>query len=382
MIYDFDQILDRRASESVKWHAYDEDVLPLWVADMDFISPQPVIDALQQRIAHGVFGYPKETPQLRRIIVDWIADRYRWAVQAEDLVLIPGVVTGFNQACHMLAAPGGNIIIHTPMYPPMLHTAQYAEMSMKTVDLIQGTDGEYGYEREGFAAAFDDHTRMFLLCNPHNPSGRVFRRDELEHMAEVCLRRGVVICSDEIHCDFIYSGHTHIPIASLDAEIARQTITLLAPSKTFNIAGLEFSVAVIQNAELRERFEKARKGLVGMPNLLGSVAAISAYLDGLEWLEQVLAYLEANRDYLVETMRAEMPGIRMAKPQGTYLAWLDCRAADIKEDPYEYFLSKGRVALMDGKMFGASGEGFVRLNFGCPRPILKEALQRMKSVLV
>lgn len=381
MQYDFDQILDRRSSESAKWRVYDEDVLPLWVADMDFISPEPVIRTLQERIAHGVFGYPTEMPEMRKVIVDWIAARYHWNVQPDELVPIPGVVTGFNMASHMLARPGGNVLIHTPMYPPMLHTAQYAGMSLKTVELTQGVNGEYGLERDVFAAAIDDQTRMFLLCNPHNPTGRVFRRDELEQMAEVCLRKDIVICSDEIHCDFIYSGRTHIPIASLDDEIAQKTITLIAPSKTFNIAGLEFSVAIIQNPDLRKQYEKARLGLAGWPNLLGDIAAVSAYRDGLEWLVQILAYLEANRDFLADTVHREMQGVRMNVPQGTYLAWLDCRAAGIEGSPYEHFLSKARVALMDGKMFGLGGDGFVRLNFACRRALLAEALQRMKSAL-
>jgi cystathionine beta-lyase len=381
MEYDFDQILDRRASESVKWGAYDEDVLPLWVADMDFISPQPVIQALQERVAQGVFGYPKEILQLRRIVVDWIAARYHWTVQPEDLVFIPGVVTGFNVASHALAVPGGNVLVQTPIYPPMLHTAQYAGMNLKTMELTHAPDGVYGIDQDAFETALDEQTRMFLLCNPHNPTGRVFRRDELERMAEVCLRKGVIICSDEIHCDLIFSGQTHIPIATLEDEVAQKTITLIAPSKTFNIAGLEFSVAIIQNPDLRSQYEKARKGLVGWPNLLGGIAAMAAYRDGLEWLEQVMAYLEANRNYLADTIRSEMPGIHMAKPQGTYLAWLDCRATGIEGNPYEHFLKNARVALNDGKMFGPGGEGFVRLNFACPRSLLAEALHRIRNAL-
>ncbi len=381
MQYDFDRIIDRRSSECAKWRVYDEDVIPLWVADMDFISPEPVIRALQERIAHGVFGYPTEMPDLRQVVVDWIANRYDWAVQPHDLVFIPGVVTGFNMASHALAAPGGNVLVQTPIYPPMLNTAQYAGMSLKTMELTRAADGEYVVEKEAFSAAFDEQTRMFLLCNPHNPTGRVFRRDELEQMAETCLQKGVVICSDEIHCDLIYSGQTHIPIASLDEEIARKTITLIAPSKTFNIAGLEFSVAIVQDPDLRKQYEKARMGLVGWPNLLGGIAAMAAYRDGLEWLEQALAYLEANRDFLAETIRREMPKIKMNVPEGTYLAWLDCRTAGIEENPYKYFLDHARVALNDGKTFGPGGEGFVRLNFGCPRPLLADALQRMKSVL-
>ena len=200
-------------------------------------------------------------------------------------------------------------------------------------------------------------------------------------MAEVCLRRNLVIVSDEIHCDLIFSGQTHFPTASLDEQVAQRTITLMAPSKTFNIAGLEFSFAVIQNPELRKRFQHANKGLVGGINLMGWVAALAAYRDGQEWLDQVLKYLEANRDFLYETVQKKLPGIRMSKPEGTYLAWLDCRGAGIPGSPYEFFLEKARVALNDGKTFGRGGEGFVRLNFGCPRSILAEGLERMRTAL-
>jgi len=211
--------------------------------------------------------------------------------------------------------------------------------------------------------------------------GRVFRRDELERMAEICLHHGVLICSDEIHCDLLFSGQRHIPIASLDAEIARNTITLIAPSKTYNIAGLDCAIAIIPNESLRRKFRHASKGLVHGANLMGWVAAVAAYRDGQEWLDQLLAYLEANRDYLCNLVRKELPGVQMAKPEGTYLAWLDCRQAGIGADPCDFFLKQARVALNDGKTFGRGGEGFVRLNFGCPKSMLEEALVRMKKAL-
>jgi cystathionine beta-lyase len=211
--------------------------------------------------------------------------------------------------------------------------------------------------------------------------GRVFRRDELERMAEACLRRDVVICSDEIHCDLVFQGYPHLPIASLDPEIAERTITLIAPSKTYNIAGLHFSVAIIQNAELREKYQAASAGLVGRPGILSAVAALAAYRDGQPWLDAVLRYLEGNADYVTEYVNSQLPGVKMWRPEGTYLGWLDCRDAGIEGPPHQFFLQQARVALNEGASFGRGGEGFARLNFGCPRSTLYEALERMRGAL-
>ena len=220
-----------------------------------------------------------------------------------------------------------------------------------------------------------------MLCNPHNPVGRVFTLNELEQFAEICLRNHVLICSDEIHCDLVYSGNRHIPIASIDPEIASQTITLLAPSKTYNLAGLQCSVAIIQNAELRKRFLAARKGIVPWINLLGLIAAEAAYRHGNDWLEQVITYLQKNRDFLSETIQSDFPGIQMSMPESTYLAWLNCRDTGIEGNPYQFFLDKAQLAFNDGSTFGRGGEGFVRLNFGCSRNLLIESLKRMKNSL-
>ena len=290
MIYDFDAGPDRRATESEKWRAYPPDVLPLWVADMDFVSPEPVIRALRERVEHGVFGYPHEPPELREIIVARLADRYGWQIRLEDLVYIPGVIRGFNLACHTVAEPGGSVLVQTPVYPPMLSAAGTAGMTRQDAPLARDANGSYRVDWENFDSAITDQTRLFILCNPHNPVGRVFRRDELTRMAQTCLRRGVLICSDEIHCDLVYPGQRHIPIASLDPAIAQNTITLMAPSKTFNIAGLDCSFAIIQNAELRQRYQDAQRGLVGGIDVMGWTAALAAYRDGDEWLTQVLAY--------------------------------------------------------------------------------------------
>ncbi|MEW5872223.1 MAG: MalY/PatB family protein [Chloroflexota bacterium] len=386
--YDFDQVPDRRSSDSVKWHAYAEDVLPLWVADMDFVSPEPMIRALHQRIEHGIFGYPtglmnspKEISDFRQTLIDHLYNLYKWQIEPEDIILMPGVVTGVNLACHTLAEPGAAVIIQTPVYPPILHAAETTGLIHQEMELTLNSDGSYSVDRDAFENSLTPETRLFILCNPHNPVGRVFRPDELTHMAQACLQQGVTIVSDEIHCDLIYNGYPHTPVAALDAEIARQTITLIAPSKTYNIAGLQCSFAIIQNRDLRHRYLKARKGLVPWVNLMGVVAARAAYEEGQEWLDQLLAYLEANRAFLYEYVNTELPGIKMWKPEGTYLAWLDCRNAGIPGNPYQFFLDKGRVAFNDGVTFGQGGEGFIRLNFGCPRSTLAEALERMKRAL-
>jgi len=389
MIYDFDHLIDRRVTESEKWRRYNEDVIPMWVADMDFISPEPVIRALRNRVEHGIFGYPQNVmndpqggPGLHQTLVNRMAERYNWQIQPEDLVFIPGVVRGFNVACHALAMPESRVLIQTPVYPPILKAPENADLIRQEMLLTPLPNGIYSIDWQAFEAAITDQTRLFILCNPHNPVGRVFGREELECMAGICLRHGVVICSDEIHCDLIYSGNRHIPIASISPETAQNTITLMAPSKTFNIAGLECAIAIIQNPDLRRKFQHSYKGLVGGINLMGWVAALAAYREGQDWLDQVLVYLEANRDFMFDFVMKELPGLRMTRPEGTYLAWLDCRQAGIEGNPYEFFLHNARVALSDGASFGRGGEGFVRLNFGCPRAMLAEALDRMKKALL
>jgi cystathionine beta-lyase len=271
--------------------------------------------------------------------------------------------------------------VQTPVYPPILGAAKITGVLGREMELVRCAGGTYSVDYDAFEAAARETTRLFLLCNPHNPVGRVYRREELERMAEICLRHGIVICSDEIHCELLYRGQWHIPIASLDPEIARNTVTLMSPSKTFNLAGLKFSFAIVQNPELKQRYLHAGHGLAGWANLMGLTAAEAAYRHGQEWLDQLLVYLEANRDYLAQFVQAELPGVSMAKPEGTYLAWLDCRAAGIDGSPCEFFLKAGRVALGDGREFGRGGEGFVRLNFGCPRSVLEEALARMRVAL-
>jgi cysteine-S-conjugate beta-lyase len=391
MQYNFDQYIERRGSDSGKWRAYDTDVLPLWVADMDFVSPEPVLRALHERIEHGIFGYPHgttgdvdQTIEIRLTLVERMQRLYGWKIQPEEITFVPGVVVAFNLACSALATPDGAVLVQPPVYYPFLHAPENAGMLRQDAELSLHPNGYYEIDFDAFLAAFTDQTRLFILCNPHNPVGRVFRPNELCKMAEICLQKGVVICSDEIHCDLIYQGYQHVPIASLDPEIAQHTITLMAPSKTFNIPGLQFSFAIIQNEELRKKYQHSGKGLAGWINTLGWVAAQAAYQEGQEWLDQLLRYLQSNRDYLYDYVSSELSGVSMSKPEATYLAWLNCRAAEVdlaKSDPYKFFLEHARVALNNGSAFGKGGEGFVRLNFGCPRSVLAEALQRMGSAL-
>jgi len=384
MPYDFDRVIDRHHTDSAKWRRYDKDVLPLWVADMDFLSPEPVIRALEKRVSHGIFGYGEPPDTLREVIQERLARLYGWRVEQEAIIFVPGVATGFNQACHAIGAPGDDVLVEPPVYFPMLDAPENAGRVCKTVPLLEGPE-RYERDLDAFEDAITEHSShtppLLLLCNPHNPVGRVFEKTELERLAEICLHHDVVICSDEIHCDLLFREHSHIPIASLAPEIAAQTITFFAPSKTYNIAGLSCSVGVIQNPDLRSKVEAAGSGLAPHVNILGYAAALAAYRDGQEWLDELLLYLEANRDYVQKYITAHMPTIKYQPPEGTYLAWLDCRETDISGNPYEFFLEHARVALNDGAAFGEGGAGFVRLNFGCPRATLSEALGRMREAM-
>jgi cystathionine beta-lyase len=381
LTFDFDRIIDRRATGSIKWQYYGEDVLPMWVADMDFAAPEPVIAALQARVEHGVFGYESHPPALVDAIVARLQELYGWTVAPEAILFLPGVVAAFNLAVQAFLDQGDGLLIQTPVYPPILHAANTAGVETHAMELTRGGDGRYSVDYDLFERTIVDRTRMFLLCNPHNPVGRVFREDELARMAELCLRHDLLICSDEIHCDLIFNGHRHVPIAALAPEIAARTIALMAPSKTFNIAGLHCSFAVIPDADLRKRYLIARRGVVDSVNLLGYTAALAAYQEGQPWLEALLRYLETNRDFVVAFVQQCMPRITVAPPEGTYLAWLDCRDADIPGNAHTFFLNEARVALNDGATFGSGGEGFVRLNFGCPRALLAEGLKQMRAAL-
>lgn len=379
--YDFDHTPERRGSDSVKWGRYGDDVLPLWVADMDFPAPEPVLEALRRRVEHGVFGYGFEPAEFREVVRARLADRFGWQVEHEAIVFLPGVIAGFNLASVAVAGVGGTVLIQPPVYPPFFAIAKQTGARVRRAPLAH-TAGGYSLDLDAFERALDPSSRMLLLCNPHNPVGRVFGEDELASLARLCLQHDLVICSDEIHQDFIYSGHTHRPIAALGPEVAERTITLIAPSKTYNLAGFHLAIAVVTNPARRARLEKARGGLMpSRPGVLDFVAGLAAYKSGDPWLRQLMVYLEANRDFVQEYVRLHLPGVKMSKPEGTYLAWLDCREAGIPEPPGAFFLREAKVALGEGAEFGAEGAGFARLNFGCSRGTVAAGLDRMKAAL-
>jgi cysteine-S-conjugate beta-lyase len=382
MTFDFDRVTDRRTSDSNKWRKYPSDVLPLWVADMDFASPPAVVQALRARVDQGFFGYLMEKPELPAVVAERVAKRYGWNVSPEAVMPLPGVIAGFNLALRALTSPGDGLLVQTPVYPPILRAAGNHGLTRDEHALTRGAGGRYGVDLDAFSRALGQRTRAFLLCNPHNPVGRVFERAELEAMAAACAQRDVWILADEIHCDLLLDGRRHVPVATLSPEIEARTITFMAPSKTFNLPGLKCAVAIVPNASVRDRLTAAVADLVPKINVLGHAAAVAAYREGDAWLEALLGYLENNRDFLAKEVPLRLPGVTVAAPEATYLAWLDCRGARIPGgDPFTFFLERAKVALNDGRLFGPGGEGFVRLNFGCPRALLTEGLDRMARAL-
>lgn len=378
----FDEIIDRKPTNSVKWSIYGEDVLPLWVADMDFQCPQPVIKALKARVDHGIFGYDLPPRELAPVVVERMKQLYDWTILEDDVCFVPGCVTGFNLALWAYCKPGDAVIVQTPVYGPFLSAPAAQGLIRIDNSLHEQADGRYVVNYDTFEEQIiQNNVKLFILCNPHNPVGRVFKRDELLRMAEICLAHDVIICSDDIHCDLIFSGFKHVPMASISSEIASRTITLIAPSKTFNIAGLHASVVIFQDKKLKEAMNIARQGLVGNPGSLSLVAALAAYREGEAWLKEALTYLEANRDWLVKAIAEKLPGVKMFRPEGTYLAWLDCRGLKLPTEPYHFFLEKARVGLNNGLEYGEDGRGFVRLNFGTPRSLLEAAIERMHEAL-
>jgi cystathionine beta-lyase len=375
--FDFGIPVDRRDTASMKWDRYKgKDIIPLWVADMDFCSPPAVIEALHQRIAHGVFGYTIPPESLNAVVVQMLQADYGWAVDPQWLVWLPGLVTGLNVACRAVGKDNDDVMTAVPVYPPFLTAPANSRRHLVKVPL-QEKENHWSFDLDRFESAITADTRLFLLCNPHNPVGRIFSREELTELATICEKHDIVICSDEIHCGLLLDeDKTHLPTATLGPEAAQRTITLMSPSKTFNLPGLGCAFAVISNEKLRRQFIKAASGIVPLVNALGFVAAEAAYRDCARWHTELLEYLRGNRD-TVARVAGEMPLLSMAAPEATYLAWIDVRDADLP-DPVRFFEDAG-VGLQDGAEF--DGPGFVRLNFGCQRPVLEAALGRMKSAM-
>jgi cystathionine beta-lyase len=375
--FDFDTPIDRKQSDAIKWRKYDgRDIIPLWVADMDFRSPPAVIEALHRRVDHGVFGYAMPDRSLAEIIVAHLFKTYGWRIAPEWVVWLPGLVSGIHVACRTIGSPGSGVLTTVPIYPPFLKAPRLSGKKLATSSMIF-VDDTWRIDLDDLKKTRDSKTALLLLCNPHNPTGRMLTRAELEAVADICLSRRWAICSDEIHCDLIMdASRSHIPIASLDAGVAEHTITLMAPSKTYNIPGLSCSLAVIPNLRLRRRFIRTMTGIVPHVNLLGFVAAQAAYTSGQPWLEAVLAYLRENLRMVCDAVKA-MQGLHMAPVEATYLAWIDARALGVT-NPSAFFEDAG-VGLSDGADFGVPG--FVRLNFACARSLLAQALARMARAI-
>ena len=390
MSFDFDKVIVRSANDSVKWGKYaGRDVIPLWVADMDFAAPPAVLDALQRRIDHGVFGYCGAWPSLTDAVLQHLSREYRWQVEADWLVWLPGLVTGINVACRAIGEPDSEVFTATPVYPPFLSSPGFSQRRVVSAPLTR-SNGHWAWDFAALESALSPATRLFLLCHPHNPVGRAWREDELQRIAEIAERHDLTVCSDEIHCGLVLDpGLRHQPFAAISPEAARRSITLMAPSKTFNIPGLGSAFAVIPDPSLRAAFRAAMQGIVPDVNVLGLAATEAAYRDAGEWHLALLDYLRGNRDH-VEARIAAMPGLTMTHVEATYLAWIDarqlCRNRGL-ENPQRFFEQAG-VGLSDGADFGlgrrgqaGDGSAFVRLNFGCPRTLLDTALDRMQAAL-
>ena len=377
--FDFDRPIDRLGGacpDSVKWNRYrGRDVIPLWVADMDFAAPPAVVEALAARVAHGVFGYGQPWPSLTDAVIDHMAREYGWAVEADWIVWLPGLVTGLNIACRAVGETDDAVFTSTPVYPPFLSAPHNSGRRVVTAPLVR-SNGGWAWDFEAVAKVLDEtKPRLLLLCHPHNPVGRAWRDDELRQLLDLAKRHGAVVCSDEIHCDLILDpARRHRPFAALSPEAAQRTITLMAPSKTFNVPGLGCAYAVIAEPSLRQAFRHAMSGIVPHVNTLGLVACEAALRHGGAWRSALLDYLSGNA-VRVQRIVAGQPGLAMAPVEATYLAWIDARGLGVAE-PQRFFEEAG-VGLSDGAEFGAPG--FVRLNFGCRRALLDEALARMAS---
>lgn len=402
MSFEFDTVHSRRHTSSVKWdHVFDDGVLvprdnddpahsedallPLWVADMDFRCPQAVVDAIIERAGHGIFGYTLPMDGYYQAIIQWARQRYQWQMQREWIVLSPGVVPVMNLVVRTFVKPGEKVLIQGPVYYHFMRAPTNHDVEYVSSDLVYDANtASYSIDFADFEKkAADPQTKMAMLCNPHNPTSRVWTRDELQRLADICVEHDVLIVSDEIHCDLVFEGNTFVPIASLSNTIAQKSLTMMAASKTFNLAGLKTSHTIIPDPEIRAEFSEGIKklGLFG-GNTMGILASEVAYNRGGEWLQAVLDYVWANYEFTRDYFARELPAVQVIKPQGTYLLWVDCgplgySPTERKRRIYE----NAGVFLDDGSMFGEAGQNFERINLACPRKTLTSALQRMVAAL-
>ncbi len=381
MHFDFDTVPARLGTDSQKWQKYaGRDILPLWVADMDFKSSPEIIAALHDRVAHGIFGYARPVKSTVDAVVDALQRNYAWKIDPAWIVWLPGLVCGLNITAQAFAQAGEEVLTLTPVYPPFMSAPKNsARLSTQAAFVLR--DGHWEIDWDALACAVTPRTKLFYLCNPHNPLARVWRREELIRLGEFCAQHHLVLCSDEIHCDLILDPTLHhLPAASLSPEISARTVTLMAPSKTYNVPGLGTSFAIISDPALRAQFIRASAGVVAEVTALGFTACEAAYRDSEAWRQALLTYLRGNRDFLLDYLAREIPGIRVEAPiEATYLAWLNLEALHLA-DPVAHFETHG-VGLSEGAYFGTPKGHYVRLNFGCPRATLAEALHRMKTAV-
>ncbi|MCI0182690.1 MAG: pyridoxal phosphate-dependent aminotransferase [Acidibacillus sp.] len=384
---DFDQLYDRRHTASLKWDALlqlygAEDLLPLWVADMDFRVPNEVLSALHERVEHGIFGYQSPREDQTQAIVDWWQKRHQFHIEPEWIVYAPGVVPSLSLAVQELTDPQDKVIIQPPVYPPF--TKVVKENDRQVVhNPLHHEHGRYTIDFENLEQRLQEGAKMLILCNPHNPVGRVFDHSELTRLGDLCERYGTLVVSDEIHGDLVYTPHKHIPFASVDERFMQFSLTCAAPSKTFNIAGFHASYMVIPNETLRKTFSKALDRLaLRSQNVLSSTAMLAAYRHGEPWLDELLPYLKENLTFLQEELQKRIPEISMEMPEGTYLAWLDCRKLGLDgEELKKFMIEKAKLALNDGAAFGLGGEGFMRVNVACPRTTLVQAIHQLEHAV-
>lgn len=384
----FDEKLERRNTGCMKWDVVDEsfgapDELPLWVADMDFETPKAVTDALIRRCLHGAFGYPIVPKSYYEAIIGWMRRRHGWEIKREWICFTPGVIPALYWAVEAFTAPEDTVLVQSPVYY-MFYNAIKAKGRGTVCNVLKPTADGYRIDFEDLEAKLaDPKVTMMIFCSPHNPVGRVWTREELMEVGWLCVKHGVLLVSDEIHADLVYKGHKHIPMASLGDEIAANTITCTAPSKTFNLAGLSTANAIIPDPEKFARFKAVAKSVaVSTPTILGITALEAAYNEGEPWLEDLIDYLQQNYDFLEGWLADHLPQLKPLRPEGTYLIWLDFRFLGLDKDGLKEFLNtKARVAMDQGAWFGEGGEGFARMNIACHRSTLEQALQRIKQAV-
>lgn len=380
----FDDVTEAamREKDGVKWNRYPSDVLPCFVADMDFTLADPIRAVLRRQLEAGDYGYTRRLAErdLPEIYTAWAKRRFNWDVDPGSIVGLADIVQGIYLSTQLYAGQGEGVVTLTPTYPPLWRSIGETGRRLIACTLERGPE-RYEINFERLRNAIDPGVKMLLLCNPHNPTGRAFTKPELESIAEIVLKNDLTVLSDEIHADLVYAPHQHIPFASLGPDIAARTVTMTSATKSFNIAGLRFAIAIFGSPALRERFQSVPERVLGGLNSLGVVATEVAWRDCDDWLDALIQYLQANRDHLHERIGGTMPGIEMLKPEATFLSWLDCRNLPLNGKPFDHFLDVGRVGMSDGEDFGDGGQGFVRLNFATSRAVLDDILTRVHGAL-